>query len=105
MIVALDKIHTRTYDGHSGGHDHEGSVAELHWPDGRVVQISGATENDSRGSHVLIRVWPKDGTVEYGGGNITSFSMLLRPDGDGWSVHSLHIDGKYLDHYRTDADA
>ena len=84
------RVYSRTYDTFSGAHDHEGNVAELHWPDGRVVQISGATEADEiRGGHVLIRVWPENGTHENGGSNLTAFSVVLRFDGEGWRITDM----------------
>ena len=56
-------MHARHYDG-GVGTDHYGStVAELHWKDGRSVQISGAEAEDSRGKHLMIRLWPEKGTV------------------------------------------
>lgn len=66
------RVSARTFDRFSNAHDHEGQVAELHWPDGRVVQISGGTADDSRG-----------------GSNITSFSTVLRADGDDWRIETL----------------
>lgn len=83
----------RHYNRSSGSEDHhDANVAELHWDDGRVVQISGAEKADFRGKHVLIRVWPENGTAEYGGGNLTSFSIILRPKGKDWIIESMHVD-------------
>lgn len=88
--AARKRVFARTYGDLGGSDDHSANVAELHWPDGRVVQISGATEGDEiRGGHVLIRVWPENGTSEYGGSNSTDFSVVLRFDGDGWKITSL----------------
>jgi hypothetical protein len=78
----------RVYDRFSGGHDHEGRVAELHWSDGRVVQISSWPDDDG----VLIRVWPENGTAENGGDNITEFSAALRFLDDGSTeIDSLRV--------------
>lgn len=75
----------------AGGHTESNSqVAELHYDDGRVVQISGAEASDEvRGKHILIRVWPANGTNEYGGGNLPSLSVCLRPDGGGWRIEEF----------------
>lgn len=59
--------------------DDRARVAELHWAEGRVVQISSHHKDDG----VLIRVWPKNGTHEYGGGNITAASISLKWADDG----------------------
>ena len=88
--AAIGRLLARTYGNFGGSEDHAASVAELHWPDGRVVQISGATAADEiSGGHVLIRVWPENGTHEYGGSNLTDFSAVLRFDGTGWKITSL----------------
>jgi hypothetical protein len=90
-------LSARTYGRHGGAEDHEAQVAELHWPDGRVVQISGATEADEiRGLHVLIRVWPQNGTAENGGSNLTSLAIVLEAKGEDWAVTSLHIDKQLM---------
>jgi len=65
-------------------------VTELHWDDGRVVQISGAEDDDSRGKHIMIRLFPENGTAEYGGGNLDSLTLVLEPYGKGWKFKSIH---------------
>jgi hypothetical protein len=81
-------VHARTYR-HGASTDHDGEVAELHWSDGRSVQIS-SFPNENGG--VLIRVWPENGTAEYGGHNLTSFSAALKfSDDGGIEVESLDV--------------
>ena len=90
-IQPAARVHARTYGWSGGYEERDANVAELHWPDGRSVQISGATEDDEiRGGHVLIRVWPENGTHEYGGSNMDDFSVVLRFDGAGWKITSLN---------------
>lgn len=67
--------------------DHEARVTELHWSDGRVVQISSWPDDDG----ALIRVWPANGTAEYGGGNLTTLSVGIRFNDDG-SDEIEHLD-------------
>lgn len=81
-------VFARLYKRFGGAVDeHEARVTELHWSDGRVVQISSWPEDDG----VLIRVWPANGTNENGGYNITTLSAGIRFNDDG-SDEVEHLD-------------
>ena len=88
----------RHYDSGARPVDHfEASVAELHWDDGRSVQISGGEVEHPSGKHLMIRVWPENGTNEYGGDNTTSLTIHLEPHEAEWRVIGFHIDKRHLD--------
>lgn len=62
---------SRAYSWAARINDFEGGrVAELHFDDHRVVQISATDDKDC----VLIRMW----TYEHGGGNGTEFAAVVR---------------------------
>jgi hypothetical protein len=84
--VVLDKApprpgqtHTRTYDSCSVGADHDGKVAEVHLASHAVAQVSAFTADDG----FLVRVWPPNGTHEYGGTNSSALSFAISFDDDG----------------------
>jgi hypothetical protein len=79
----------RLFGSLGGSSDHNAAVAELHWPDHRVVQISSYAPDDSG---VLIRVWQAGGTAEYGGTNLTLLSAALKfTDDGGIEIESLDV--------------
>lgn len=59
---------SRAYDSGARPHDFwsPGAVAEIHFDDGRSVQISGRDDGT-----ILLRMWGPNGTHEYGGNNMT----------------------------------
>jgi hypothetical protein len=86
--ISARNVFARLFGRMSNASDHEANVAELHWSDGRSVQISSYPDNDG----VLIRVWGENGTHEYGGSNLSLFSAALRfTDGDGIEIESLDV--------------
>jgi hypothetical protein len=65
-----------------------GRTAELHFDDGRVVQISATLGDDG----VLLRMWGPNGTAEYGGENMTTLSAVVRLS-DVATIESMYITG------------
>lgn len=83
----------RHYDQSAYKHDHDGRTAELHLTDHAVAQVSEIPED--QGSGFLIRVWPPNGTHEYGGNNSTALCAVVKFVDDNWIVESLNIDKKW----------
>ena len=70
----------RTYHPNAG--EYPGNVAELHLESNAVAQVALTQGQDG----FLIRVWPPNGTHEYGGHNLTAMSAVIRFDDDGKPV-------------------
>jgi hypothetical protein len=80
---------SRAYTAGAIGVDQQdGRTAELHFDDGRVVQISALPDN--RG--ILLRTWGVNGTVEYGGDNMTTLSAVIRLS-DVAMIESMYLTG------------
>jgi len=75
---------TRVYGRHCEHTEIEGaSTAEVHFDDGRVVQITCAGPGDPRGDGtVMLAAFPPNGTSENGGANIDDVTVLLRLPAD-----------------------
>lgn len=69
----------RTYT-HGVATPSDGRVVALHLPNNAVAQVS-AFPGEENG--FLLRVWPPNGTYEYGGDNGTLLSVAVRFDDDG----------------------
>lgn len=83
--------HPVTFDHSAMPHIHEGRVAELHLGNHAAAQISELPQEQGPG--FLIRVWGPDELYQYGGGNLTAASLVIKFDDDGkWTVTSLHVD-------------
>lgn len=80
----------RTY--HHGYHPEvEADVVELILPGNIKAQVSEIPP--SQGVGFLIRVWPPNGTHEFGGTNGTALSMSMTFDKDGiMTLKSLNLD-------------
>jgi hypothetical protein len=84
---------SRSYDWSSRWVDTQnGKVAEVH-VDKASAQVSVLPDDVG----FLIRVWPQEGTHEYGGGNSTALSLVIRFDDDGKPTLT-HFD--FWDHVR-----
>ncbi len=71
-------------------------IVELHWNDGCSVQLAGYEVRDSKATRLLLRVWPKNGTEEYGGDNQTFMALCLLRGEDGWAFEDTEDDHKLL---------
>jgi hypothetical protein len=60
------------------------SVADLRLPDNAIAQVSALPDQDG----FLIRVWPPNGTHEYGGTNLTVLTVAMKSDGTIIRFHS-----------------
>lgn len=88
---------SRAYDRGVMPHDFDGGLtAEVHFVDGRSVQIS--CEDNGR---VLIRLWGPNGTVEYGGGNMTVLSLVVELH-ETATIQSMYMNGPVP--YRKDSN-
>jgi len=77
-----------------GGHEDiaAAATAEVHFPDGRIVQISCAGPGDPRGEGtVLLSAFPPNGTAEAGGANLTDLTMLFTLGVEGSEVRSVEL--------------
>lgn len=74
-MARYGKVRTRHYDWQARPHDHDddGKVVELHLGFNAVAQIGALPDEDG----FLIRVWPPNGNVEYGGSNTTCLSAVV----------------------------
>jgi hypothetical protein len=68
--------HARVFDRSAIGHDHPSEVVALHLSYNAVAQVASLPDRDG----FLIRVWPSNGTYEYGGTNTTLLSVVIKFD-------------------------
>ncbi len=71
-------------------------IVELHWSDGCSVQIAGHEVGGDFETRLMLRVWPKNGTEEYGGDNETFMSLRLLRGEEGWAFEDAEADNKLL---------
>jgi len=74
-------------------------LVELHWADGCSVQLAGYETGDKDETRLLLRVWPKNGTAEYGGDNQTFMSLRLLRGEEGWAYEDAETDLMLLTSY------
>lgn len=67
--------------------EHDANVIDLHLSFGAVAQISATPDN----AGFLIRVWPCNGTHEYGGNNMTVLTAVVTYD-QACKAHVERID-------------